>query len=219
MAMFKEEVLTLQESLDTSLQIEESLFTQVNQLHCTLLMLKIYSNKCLQLSVKALRNAHHAFTPTREELQQKYGEDYKRVKIAGLEYMNDDPENVHVLYGQLHGPGEELLKALSTCLVNEFLRNNLTSDEELHKQRLTQPDGTLAPKLHITLLNSRRRSGDTKERQSFNAIPLLQRWGSHVDEEYSLKEIWETKFDSVHLSSRGIFDEDQYFYAEFTVSI
>jgi hypothetical protein len=219
MQKFQQEVLTIQESSESSLGIERSLFSQPAQLHCTLLMLKLYSNKALQLAVRALRNTDESLKSIAEALREKHGEQFKETRIAGLEYMNDDPENVHVLYGQLHGPGSQVLDQYWRTLIQEYLKKSLTSEEELRRQRMVLPDGSFSPKLHVTLLNTRRRSEDGEDRQAFDARPLLQHWGSHVDSESYLREIWTSKLSTVQLSARGMFDENKYFYSEFTIQL
>eukprot|EP01138_Halocafeteria_seosinensis_P015280 gb/GECG01015596.1/.p1 GENE.gb/GECG01015596.1/~~gb/GECG01015596.1/.p1 ORF type:complete len:402 (+),score=60.18 gb/GECG01015596.1/:1-1206(+) len=181
MQKFQQEVLSIQESAEDSFGIESSLFTQPAQLHCTLLMLKIYSNKALQLAVRALRNTNGTLKDIARELRETFGEQYRETNIAGLEYMNDDPQNVHVLYGQLHGHGAQLLDRYWRSLIREYLNNSLTSEEELRRQRMILPDGSFSPKLHVTLLNTRRRGEEGADRQPFDARPLLQHWGSHVD--------------------------------------
>lgn len=41
-----------------------------------------------------------------------------KLKIFGVEIMNDDPSEVNVLYGRVHCSNEEKLQTVADCIVN-----------------------------------------------------------------------------------------------------
>lgn len=122
-------------------------------------------------------------------------------RVAGVEYMNDDPSEVHVLYGRVVC---EPLQLIAEQIVDVFVKHGLMRRQ--HEQ----------VKLHVTLINSRFRnnSGDlydedetttkagtgsgqpanASRRQGFDARQILEQFGSYDFGKQSLTEI--------HLSRR-----------------
>jgi hypothetical protein len=69
---------------------------------------------------------------------------------------------VHVLYAKLDSGAAT--RAIEAFVVNHLLPAlkavNLIDDDELRKQRMLFPDGSIQPKLHVTLINTKlRRTG------------------------------------------------------------
>ena len=108
--------------------------------------------------------------------------------IEGLEIMNDDPAEVDVLYGKVRDDSG-ILQSIVDGIVTKFVQSGLMRREY---DRV---------KLHVTLLNTlfRRDQGDLgdrdrKERESFNARGLLDR--------FSQVSLGRLEFSELHLSQR-----------------
>lgn len=116
--------------------------------------------------------------------------------IDGIECMNDDPSEVHVLYGRVVS---EPLQLIADQMVHLFLQHGLMRREHEHV------------KLHMTLINSRfqRDSGDRLDdnygysdvegekksrRQVFDSRGIIQKFGAFDFGKQTLQEI--------HLSRR-----------------
>merc|ERR1711874_589346 len=93
--------------------------------------------------------------------------------VAGLEYMNDDPAEVDVLYAKIVDE-EGRLQQAAEAIVDKFVESGLMG---------RQYDRV---KLHVTLMNTlfRKESGDVgdkndflENRESFDARPVFEKWG------------------------------------------
>lgn len=73
--------------------------------------------------------------------------------------QNDDPAAVHVLYGKLvPSAGTRAIEAfVVTQLLPALKAASLIDDDELRKQRMLLTDGSIQPKLHVTLINTKLR--------------------------------------------------------------
>jgi len=100
--------------------------------------------------------------------------------LVGLEYMNDDPQAVDVLYAKVEGEGSEVVHRISEHIIQSFIEAGLLGQEEVARQRLLSDDGASNIKLHATLVNSKYRKGrggkggkanDTRE--PFDASTML----------------------------------------------
>lgn len=113
------------------------------------------------------------------------------VDIQGLEYMNDDPGAVDVLYAKIQpGPEADKLQILVDRLVDKFVTANLMQRQY---ERV---------KLHITVMNTlfrkdsggilepkRISNGPSKDRESFNAVSILEKFGRFDFGSYSIEKI------------------------------
>ncbi|KXZ46404.1 hypothetical protein GPECTOR_44g79 [Gonium pectorale] len=99
--------------------LEESVFMAPQHLHLTLVMLKLYSDE-------KRHQAHQALDRLRGPVAELMRAGPLKVHLSGLEYMNDDPAAMHVLYLKVHdvGPGSRL-EALCDLVVEEFGRAGL----------------------------------------------------------------------------------------------
>lgn len=118
-------------------------------------------------------------------------------RIDGIDCMNDDPSEVHVLYGKVTS---EPLQAIADQIVDVFVRHGLMHRQQEHV------------KLHVTLINSRFQRGDSldadgdqqdisggvadgrRRRQAFDARQIVQQFGAFDFGKQPLQEI--------HLSRR-----------------
>ncbi|KAG2430371.1 hypothetical protein HYH02_013733 [Chlamydomonas schloesseri] len=192
--------------------LEPSVFMKPQHLHLTLAMLKLYSDQ-----------KRHAAAQALDRLRGRVGAllagEPLKVHLQGLEYMNDDPSAMHVLYLKVAdmGPGSRL-EALCDAVVEEFGRAGLL---------LPQDDRKV--KLHATIINTRYRKrgaeqqgggggGDRQagggggrgrhghqpfDRQPFDGRALLA--------EHGRLDLGIHTLQAVHLSQRGAYGEDGYY--------
>ncbi|GIL81114.1 hypothetical protein Vretimale_12758 [Volvox reticuliferus] len=99
--------------------LEESIFMWPQNLHLTLVMLKLYSDQ-------KRHEAQRLLTRLQGPVAALLGAAPIKVHLQGLEYMNDDPAAMHVLYLKVQdmGPGNRL-EALCDLVVDEFARAGL----------------------------------------------------------------------------------------------
>jgi activating signal cointegrator complex subunit 1 len=129
-------------------------------------------------------NAAQILTEVQEIIIKPIVEEFGAIemRVEGLEYMNDDPKAVDVIYGKIES---EALQLLADDIVNYFVEKGLAQK---------QYDRV---KMHVTLLNSLFRdksSDDQQKRATFDADGLLKKYGSFYFGTMALKEI--------HLSQR-----------------
>lgn len=104
-----------------------------------------------------------------------------KLEMKGIEYMNDDPAEVDVLYGKIESkPDANLLQYLTNIIVEYFTQHKLIKASE--RQDV---------KLHVTLMNTlfreeepeeinqeiaglKRTKTIRKQRSTFNAVNILQ---------------------------------------------
>ncbi|GIL50546.1 hypothetical protein Vafri_6716 [Volvox africanus] len=184
-------------------------------LHLTLLMLKLYSDQ-------KRHEAQQLLARLQGPVATLLGAGPVKVHLQGLEYMNDDPGAMHVMYLRVQdmGPGNRL-EALCDLVVEEFARAGLLLPQDERKV-----------KLHATILNTRYRkrpqaseavggsgrrgegpagaagagSGPTsrrEERQPFDGRALL--------EEHGRLDLGIHTIQALHLSQRGAYGEDGYY--------
>ncbi|GLI60817.1 hypothetical protein VaNZ11_002923 [Volvox africanus] len=195
--------------------LEESIFMRPQHLHLTLLMLKLYSDQ-------KRHEAQRLLARLQAPVATLLGAAPIKVHLQGLEYMNDDPGAMHVLYLRVQdmGPGNRL-EALCDLVVEEFARAGLLLPKDERKV-----------KLHATILNTRYRkrpqaswatggsgrggegpagaagtgagsTGRREERQPFDGRALL---GEHGRLDLGIHTI-----QALHLSQRGAYGEDGYY--------
>ncbi|KAK3713586.1 hypothetical protein RRG08_055228 [Elysia crispata] len=126
------------------------------------------------------------------------------VQIQGLEYMNDDPGAVDVLYAKVRdGEAADRLQTLVDCLVGKFSLSGLMQQEH---ERV---------KLHVTVMNTLFRKdpsdteshqavrGQRKARESFDARGVLKNFKDY--------DFGSLTIPSIHLSQRFSTGQDQYY--------
>lgn len=85
-----------------------------------------------------------------------------KVRVSGLEIMNDDPSSVRVLYALVES---EQLQTFANRCFQRFNQTGLGFDD--------YDRGNV--KLHMTVMNNRYRNSDAK---SFDAREILKRWSN-----------------------------------------
>ena len=127
----------------------------------------------------------------------------------------DDPSAVDVIYAKA-GPAESMqrLHAVATVVVNALESAELLSEDEIGRQRLRQPNGSVSVKIHATLLNSRYKNADktsrSNARETFDASSLLR--------DCNAVPLGSGLIEGIHLSQRGKYQGNGYFFCESSVA-
>ena len=152
------------------------------------------------------------FHPSRNGREEPW-----HLALRGLEYMNDDPADVHVLYTGVHD-GDDSEGAID-CLTQAWRRivlaleeQGFVDKEELQRQRMRAGDGTLRPKLHATLLNTKLRRPETSQRQPVDARPLLEAFPRS-------RTIGSAAIRDIRLCIRGPFGADGFYKDAGTIEV
>ncbi|XP_022095063.1 activating signal cointegrator 1 complex subunit 1-like [Acanthaster planci] len=197
---FKEDVLRNSRG-DESL--DESLFQKPAKLHLTV-------GTMVLMSKKEVAQAQELLEKCKEEIIQPLLKDsFLLVKLEGLEYMNDDPGKVDVLYGKaIMKDGSNKLQVICDSLMNRFVSAGLMQQDY---DRV---------KIHITLINTlfrrepdaedgskrtkgRRDGRAEKVREAFNAKRILKNFGEYF--------FGDCLISSIHISQRGSYGKDGYY--------
>lgn len=183
--------------------IDANIFQLPTKIHLTVGMLTL-------LSVKEVKNATEILTQCYQDLVNKWLHNKPVVvELKGVECMNDDPSEVNVLYAKvLVKDNSDRLQLLANALVDTFVSAGLMKREYD------------CVKLHATVMNSKLRDdaygaetstksgrGDAaprfKKRISFDARKVISSFEDFSFGEYHL--------DTIHLSTRGVFDSQGHY--------
>ncbi|RUS74248.1 hypothetical protein EGW08_017986, partial [Elysia chlorotica] len=194
---FKDDVLRL---CDGDEGVDESIFQNPSKLHLTLGTLALLSRAEVDKASELLASCRdELISPTLR------GEPLT-VHITGLEYMNDDPGAVDVLYAKVKdGPAATRLQTLADGLVDRFSRAGLLQQSDFARV-----------KLHVTVMNTLFRRdpspdagspqagvGHRRAREAFDARPVLKNFKAY--------EFGSLTIRSIHLSQRYSTGPDQYY--------
>lgn len=179
---FKKEVL---EKCGDCRGIDETIFQNPAKLHLTLCVMVLADERERHQAVDILNTCPNS-------VFRKYlaGERLK-VEMRGIEYMNDDPGEVDVLYGQVTALNwAHSLQTIADALVDEFVKAGVVNRQY---ERV---------KLHVTLMNTLFRqdrdgvtdSKTSKDRESFSAREILEEF-----KDYSFGQM---EVEEIHLSVR-----------------
>lgn len=171
--------------------VNQELFQQASKLHLTITTFVLLSKSEIDFIKDTLQECVDEllpqFMPTDRERF--------RVHLKGLEFMNDDPAFVDVLYAKV-----QLVDQIHSNRLQNFLDR---LNEELSKTGLTKQKFERL-KLHVTLMNSLLRKDDTgileaqktargrvknPERESFDAKKILRLFGQYDFGEVELDEL------------------------------
>jgi activating signal cointegrator complex subunit 1 len=204
---FKRDVL---DTCEPDEGIDDSIFQTPNKLHLTIGMLTL-------LDANEVLKATQLLTKCREMIIDDilYGNPLE-LEVQGLEYMNDDPDKVDVLYAKVAPvDGSQMLQNLAEKLVDTFVSAGLMKREY---NRV---------KLHITVINSiKRNKMETAQgkgvetslrkeaapmqwhrprdrRESFRASRIMEFFGDFSFGTHRL--------DSIHVSQRNFTGQDGYY--------
>ncbi|XP_055531299.1 activating signal cointegrator 1 complex subunit 1 [Wyeomyia smithii] len=190
---FREKVLT---ELPVGLSIDESLFQKPDKLHLTLFTISLMDNEDRSQAALLLQQCRETII---DPILASYGS--IEIRLRGLEYMNDDPHAVDVLYAKVES---EPLQQIADQLMLRFIASGFVQEKY---DRV---------KLHVTLINSLFRDGiavDGSEEQqqprnsrvTFDATTILREFG-HYD-------FGSQRVTDIHLSQRYSTACDGYYEA------
>lgn len=174
--------------------VDASIFMPSKRLHFTLCMLKLHSHAQVDEIKEALSDLSARLAAT---------SDFGKPLVAhmrGLHIMTDDPTSVGVLFTTDRSRElQNRMNALSDMLFEILQARNLVSSQSLNSQRLLSSDGQHAEvKLHATLMNTKysrnRMDGRFEERrnaerETFDASPLMERFGQVDFGQVRLREL------------------------------
>jgi len=173
--------------------IDESLFQYPERLHLTLSLMTFLNNTELNETLAKLSSVT-------SDLQQKHFGANKAItlRIQGVEYMNDDPGEVDVLYAKANINEEsDKFQSFIDDVVSEFSSLGFLKKEH---ERV---------KLHATIINSLFRDdhneqttqkGSKKNRVTFNAKPILEKFSDFF--------FGDVVINSLDIAVRRTFDAD-----------
>lgn len=179
--------------------IHESIFQLPNKMHLTV-------NTCTLLSEHEIDQAVSLLEHCRKTFIKDFLNGKKlTVRIKGLEYMNDDPSKVDVLYAKISEVegSENVIQGIADGIMKKFI------DSGYAKKQYDRV------KLHATVMNSLRRidqsienefdekKEEKSQRESFDCRNILKLYGDFDFGVYTLNEI--------HLSLRFSAAADGYY--------
>jgi activating signal cointegrator complex subunit 1 len=170
--------------------LDESLFQVPQKLHLTIVTLALLDNEDRCLCAELLQDCKEMI------IQPILRDEPLKAKLVGLDYMNDDPSSVDVLYGKVVS---ENLQEISNGIAEYFASRGYSQVKHDYV------------KLHVTLINSLFRDNDDafvkekeeiradnkdnfKTRVTFDASKILKKYKDFYFGEIDVKEI--------HLSQR-----------------
>lgn len=185
--------------------IGKDIFQDPNKLHMTLGTLVLFDEPDRKKAAQALQSCEQ------DIVEPLLLNGPLRLRVCGIEYMNDDPAEVDVLYGKVKDLNEEpVVQHLADQIVAHFAKTGL------------MPKQFDSVKLHITLMNSlfRREELDSdsakdqnqrKVRESFDASSILRKF-----QDYNFGEI---VVRSIDLSRRYSTASNGYYEATATIKL
>uniref|UniRef100_A0A8C9F609 Activating signal cointegrator 1 complex subunit 1 n=1 Tax=Pavo cristatus TaxID=9049 RepID=A0A8C9F609_PAVCR len=195
---FKEEVL---EKCSQDHGVSSSLFQNPAKLHLTLGTLVLLNEQEIQKACDLLQQCKEDF------VDQITGGKPLSVEVVGVEYMNDDPAMMDVLYAKVHmKDGSDKLQVIADQLVERFVASGLMLREwdrvKLHAtvmNTLFRKDPSGAEERSSTVTGK----SSFKERESFNgrnilkvSMKQLEKWSQLLilDSQKRLKHLFKTAF-------------------------
>lgn len=170
--------------------IESSIFQSSEKLHLTICMLTCMSSYEEQKAVEFLDKFKT------EKLRELDLNESFKVNLRGLEYMNDDPSAVDVLYGQVVNNNLDKIQLLADEIVKYFSKSGLADVNSRDKV-----------KLHATVMNSRYRqtvaTTQTQNRESFDARNILKLFKDF--------DFGSCQVNEIHVSKRKAIGADGYY--------
>ncbi|XP_030630395.1 activating signal cointegrator 1 complex subunit 1 [Chanos chanos] len=191
---FKEEVL---EQCAQDHGVDPSIFQNPAKLHLTVGTMAL-------LNEQEVTRASEVLQQCQDFIREITGGKPIPVEVSGIEYMNDDPSMVDVLYAKVHvQDGSDKLQAIADRLVETFVSSGLMVREwdrvKLH--------GTVMNTLFRKDPSAEEKGGldrqNMKDREAFDARNILQNFGSFHFGSFEL--------NSVQISQRFSTDSTGYY--------
>ncbi|CAK1550016.1 unnamed protein product [Leptosia nina] len=180
--------------------LEESLFIKASKLHITVGVMCLMDNEERLLASKYL-------TEAKELIIMPILKNYLplRLRLKGLSYMNDDPKDVHVLYGTVEEDNvrDGLLQDVVDAIVEFFYKKGFM-DKEFGRDHV---------KVHVTLLNSKYRGRSSRDDEDEPSIKQQRESfdGSEVLKKFKDFDFGVIELSSIHLSQRKSMGSDGFY--------
>ncbi|XP_039280349.1 activating signal cointegrator 1 complex subunit 1 isoform X2 [Nilaparvata lugens] len=188
---FKSEILA---NMHGERGIVEEVFQKPEKLHMTLCVM-VLSDEVERAKAIEVLNRCKA-----EVLDELLKENPLKVKISGVEIMNDDPAEARVVYGRIHCDDEERLQNLSDRIVDYVAKAGVLEKE--HEK----------VKMHITLMNTSFLKDDRDSKKvTINAVPIIDAFGFY--------NFGEVTIDTIHLSQKGAYSATGYYKSSLVLNI
>ena len=170
--------------------LDDSILVKGAQMHLTVQMLRLLSESEVAKASRIISKCA-ANLVTRDMSG-------RTLRLKGLEYMNDDPSAVDVLYAKVCD-FPSCIHELCKSVVKEFMSAGLVSEDEVRSEGEGE-NLEVKFKFHATIINTRFRKseeeGGSKRRVPFDARQLLKDFGDF--------DFGTVKIESIHLSQRAI---------------
>ncbi|GBL96571.1 Activating signal cointegrator 1 complex subunit 1 [Araneus ventricosus] len=137
--------------------ISESIFVNPAELHLTIVMLTLLTKREKEEAAAMLQQ-------TKNQIQQLLDGKPLKIEIKGVEYMNDEPEEVRILYGKVREDNNNCLQIIANRLADMFSKSPFG-----RKEPSDDPNNV---KLHVTLM--RGRPGVRGYKEPFDASQILE---------------------------------------------
>lgn len=181
---------------DETRGVSSSLFQSPQKLHITIGTMALLDNRERQKAAKLLAECNE------DIVKPILDGEPLRLRVAGLEYMNDDPAEVDVLYAQVESAdGSDKLQILADQLVDRFVTEGVMQRQY---ERV---------KLHATVMNTMFREKPSqvidvnprgnKSRETFDASVILQIFEGYV--------FGEMRVPALHISLRHSTGKDGFY--------
>lgn len=182
--------------------IDENLFQNSRVLHLTVIPLLLTDQNERTIASQVLKECHNDYIKPMTNGRPI------RVKVEGIDCMNDDPKQVSVLYAKVHDVSDQpLLKPIVSYIFDRFKQSGLSSGTSHQFERLNTDSKV---KIHMTVMNTklllkeespsvRGRDRRTADRQCFDASLVIDKFGDYYFGETTV----ETIEISVRHSSQG----------------
>ncbi|XP_053163479.1 activating signal cointegrator 1 complex subunit 1 isoform X2 [Hemicordylus capensis] len=193
---FKEEVL---EQCSNDIGVSSSLFQNPAKLHLTIGTLALLNDQEIRKAQEILQRCKEDFADTIA------GGKPLTVEIAGIEYMNDDPAMMDVLYAKVHmKDGSNKLQLIADRLMDRFVASGLMMKEwDQVKLHATVMNTIFRKDPSAEDQNSKTAARYFKERESFDGRNILKLFGNFC--------FGEVQLNSVYLSQRFSTDSSGYY--------
>ncbi|KAM7169729.1 activating signal cointegrator 1 complex subunit 1 isoform 1-T3 [Macrochelys suwanniensis] len=202
---FKEEVL---EKCSKDHGVNSSLFQNPAKLHLTIGTLVLLNEQEIQKACELLQRSKEDF------IDKTVGGKSLTVEVAGIEYMNDDPAMIDVLYAKVHmKDGSDKLQLIADRLMEQFVTSGLMMKEwdrvKLHATIMNtlfrKDPNVLSCDFYAVEEKNSATTGKSsfKERETFDGRNILK-----IFENFCFGEL---QLNSVHLSQRFSTDSSGYY--------
>ncbi|GFU25806.1 activating signal cointegrator 1 complex subunit 1 [Nephila pilipes] len=167
--------------------VNENLFESPYKLHLTIAMLTLMTKQEREAAAAMLQKS-------KDSILELLNGKSLRVEIKGVEYMNDEPEAVTVLYGKVRETdSDNCLQIIANKLSKTFAESRFGV-----KALSDDPDNV---KLHVTLMKAK--TGERGYRETFDATQILKKYADYTFGQTTVKEI--------HVSIRFTYGKDGYY--------